>query len=236
MILQLTLIRIIQVYVAQGFVFAFFLAIALKILVNNRKRIMLIFSGFYLSVAIGIFFNFIYAPLTNPNLVKTLNFLTNFFITYGTIFLMVFCLIFFKGESNVSSVKQYVIFLVYGILLLCSIFIPNGVEISQSTGWSPHWNLLFFIYIAMVMTVMACVPTLIFSFKISKKFEDEFLKKKWKFFIIGIIELYIFLYGTYLSNMLNIQAIRTVWAIISLILTLSGAYFVYYGVAKKFKK
>jgi len=199
--------RIFTVYGAQGILFAFFIFLAYKILKRDRKRLNLIFSMFYLSVAVGLLINFIYAPMEDAALelvVLLMNFLTNFFISFAVIFLVVFELILLKSEKVVTFGKQLLVIVGYGAALFCmifflSIFTPGiGVTINQFTDWKPVWEIEFFIYVAIVVTLGSIIPTLYFAFKISKKFEDEVLKKKWKFFIIGVIALFIFMYGIYL--------------------------------------
>ncbi|MFX1259043.1 MAG: hypothetical protein ACFFAN_14385 [Promethearchaeota archaeon] len=233
---QLTVTRFTQVYIAQGIVFVFFIYLIYKVLKTDRNKLKIIFCGYYISEAIGIFINFIYAPLTNPDLVKILNFLTNFFIIFGTIFFMVFCLISFKGEEKLSPPKQLLIILSYGVVLSFMIFIPEGVEINADTGWLPHWSLTLFIYVMVVMTIFAVAPSFYYAIKIYQIIDDELLKKKWKFFIIGLIKLNIFLYGTFFSNTLHNPTFRIIWALISLYLALSGSYLVYYGVGSKLKR
>lgn len=232
---QLSIGRIIAIYVANGIIFTFFIYLAYKILKQSRKRQNIYFSLMYISVAIGIFINFIYATLTDSNLIILLNFFTNYFITLGTIFLTVFVLILLKTEEIFDTKKQLTLIITYAILLSLMIFIPDGVEVGPHTGWSPHWSWPLFIYVAIIITIMSVAPSLYYSIKLYKKFEDILIKKKWKFFIIGMSELFAVLYGTFFTHALNISLIRTIWSIIALVLSLSGAYLIYYGVAKKFK-
>ncbi len=232
---QLSMGRIIAIYVANSIIFTFFIFLAYKILKQSKKKQNVYFSMMYISVAIGIFINFIYAPMTDPNLIIFLNFLTNYFITLGTIFLTVFVLILLKTEKVFTTIKQFTLILIYAILLFFMIVIPDGVEVGPHTGWSPHWSWPLFIYVAIVITCMSVGPSLIYSIKLYNKFEDELIKRKWKFFIIGMSELFAVLYGTFFTHALNISLIRSIWAIIALILSLTGAYLIYYGVAKKFK-
>jgi hypothetical protein len=235
---EISAIRIITIYVAQGLVFAFFAFLAYKILKRDRKRLNVIFSGFYLSPVIGFFINFIYGPITDVDTVIFLNFLTNFFIFYAPIFLVVFNLILLKSEKVIVKSKQLMILIGYAILMFCMIFflfIPGwGVEIASPT-WSPHWMLPFFIYLVIVES-LAVIPSLLLALKIYKKFEDEILKKKWKFFIYGFCALIIFMYGIFVSNFLDIPTFRTIMGLIGLILAIAGGYMLYTGVGKQLEK
>ena len=51
---QLSLGRIITVYVAQGVILVIFLYIAIRILQRDRKRLNVIFSGLYLFPVVGV--------------------------------------------------------------------------------------------------------------------------------------------------------------------------------------
>ena len=236
---QLTTMRFITIYIAQGFIFAFFLFLAIKILKRDRKRLNVIFAGFYISPVIGFFVNFIYGPMTDVTLVLLLNFVTNFGIYYSAIFLVVFDLILLKSEKVITTKKQTLIFLAYGIAMFCMIFflfIPGAGVTLNTTTWSPVWLLPFFIYVVLVVSLGAVIPFLYLSLQIYKKFEDEILKKKWKFFIYGFCCLIVFMYGIFVSNTLNISIFRTILGLIGLVLAVAGGYLMYNGVGRQLEK
>ncbi|MBY9003817.1 MAG: hypothetical protein KGD73_07585 [Candidatus Lokiarchaeota archaeon] len=235
---QLTPMRIITIYVAQGVIFAFFLFLAIKILKRDRKRLNVIFAGFYISPVFGMFVNFIYGPMTDVNLVLVLNFVTNFGIFYSPIFLVVFDLILLKSEKVITTTKQTLIFLAYGIALFSMVFflfIP-GAGVTLNANWSPVWSLPFFIYVISVVSIGAVIPFLYLSLQIYKKFEDDILKKKWKFFIYGFFCLLVFLYGIFISNTLNIDIFRTLLGLVGLILAIIAGYLMYSGVGRQLEK
>ncbi|MBA7476785.1 hypothetical protein ES707_12180 [subsurface metagenome] len=233
----MSMTRFITIYVAQGFMCLFFLFLAFKILKRDRKRLNVIFSGFYISPVIGFIINFIYAPLTDVSVVLMLNFLTNFFIFYSSIFIVVFNLILLKSEKVITTRKQLTILIVYGIAMFSMIgflFFP-GFGVTFNENWSPIWSFPFFLYVVVIETI-GLFPALYLSFQIYKKFEDEVIKKKWKFFIFGLCSILIFLYGIFISNTLNIDIFRTLIGVVGLILALLGAYLMYYGVGRQIEK
>jgi len=234
---QLSITRLVTIYVAQGFMCLFFLFLAFKILKRDRKRLNIIFSGFYISPAIGFIINFIYAPLTDLSVVLMLNFLTNFFIFYSSIFIVVFNLILLKSNKVITTKKQLIILILYGIAMFSMIgflFYPSfGVTFNEN--WSPIWSVPFFLYVVVIET-MGILPALYLSFLIYKKFEDDILKKKWKFFIFGLCSILIFMYGIFISNTLNIDIFRTIIGVVGLILALLGANLMYYGVGRQIEK
>ena len=241
----MSITRIFTIYVAQGLVCAFFIFLAYKILKRDRKRLNIIFAGFYISPVIGFLVNFIYGPLTDETLVIALNFITNFGIFFSPIFLVIFDLILLKSEKVINTTKQLAILIVYGAALFCMIFFvfveDMGVEMALgATGvapdWSPHWMLPFFLYVVIVESVFAVGPSLYLSFQIYKKFEDEELKKKWKLFIYGFICLTIFMYGIFISNFLNNPTFRLIMGASGLILAILSGYLMYTGVGRQLEK
>jgi len=237
---QLTTGRIITVYVAQGVILVAFLYLAIKILLRDRKRLNVIFAGLYISPAIGVLINFLYAPMTDEFLVSILNFFTNFGFFYAPIFIVVFDLILLKSEKIISTSKQLIILMIYGIAMFGMIFflfIPGfGVTINQGTSWSPVWSLPFFLYVVLVETIGALIPSLYLSFQIYKKFEDEQLKRKWRFFIFGFIALMVFMYAIFISNYLGDPTVRLLIGVIGLILAILGGFLMYFGVGKQIEK
>ncbi len=234
-------IRVITIYGAQGLVFAWFAYLAYRILKRDRKRLNLIFSGFYLSVVVGTLFNFIYGPIANEQIVVILNYFTNFGAFYAPIFFVVFNLILLKSEKVITPAKQLMIFIGYGVYMFCMIFFVLagagwGVSLNVSTNWSPVWHLPFFLYMILGVTLFTILPLLYLSFQIYKKFEDEELKKKWKFFIFGVIAFIIFMYTIFFSNFLNNPTVRTLIGPIGVILALIGGYMMYTGVGRQLEK
>ena len=230
--LQLSTIRFIQIYLAQGIVFLMFIFLIYKCLRKSRKRPIIYFALFYTSIAIGIFLNFIYAPLKDEKLVRLLNFLTNSFIGLGSIFLTVFCLSVYK-QNKFGTFKQITIILLFGTLIAFSILIPNAVEVGQATNWIPRWNIYYFLYLLLLTLIFGLIPTIYYSFRLFSTLNDKELKKRWKFFIFSIILYYSATYGIFLSNFLNYPLFRIIIAIITISLCTAGNLMSYYGVIKK---
>jgi len=237
---QLPLGRILTVYVAQGVILAVFFYLAIRILLRDRKRLNVIFAGLYISPAIGVLFNWIYAPLTDVSIVLLLNFFTNFGGIYGPIFAVVFNLILLKSEKIISTSKQLAILIAYGIAVLCMgifLFFPGfGITINAGTNWVPVWSIPILVYVLLVLSCCATIPVLYFSVKIYQKFEDEVLMKKWKFFIYGFIALMTFMYLIFISNTLDNPTFRLILAGIGIVLAILGGLLMYYGVGRQIEK
>jgi len=229
--------RFLTIYVAQGIVFAVFLYLAIKILRRDKKRLNVIFAGFYISPVIGFFINFIYGPLTYEPLILFLNYLTNFGIFYCPIFLVVFDLILLKSEKVINTTKQALILAAFGIVMFCMIFfiITPGYGVTLDANLSPVWSLPFFLYLTCAELVIT-ITIFYLSFQIYKKFQDEEIKQKWKSFIYGFSCLIVFMYGIFISNLLNISTFRIVMGLIGIILAVISAFLIYRGVGKQLEK
>jgi hypothetical protein len=236
---QLTTGRILTVYVAQGLILVIFLYLAIKILLRDRKRLNAIFAGLYIAPAIGTLINFIYAPLTDVSLVLILNFFTNVGAIYAPIFVVVFDLILLKSEKIISTSKQLAILILYGIVVLCMgifLLIPGfGITIGPP-NWSPVWSIPIFLYVVVILTCFATIPALYFSIKIYQNFEDETLKKRWRYFIFGFISFMTFMYLIFISNTLANATFRLILAGIGIVLTIIGGFLMYYGVGRQIAK
>lgn len=114
-------------------------------------------------------------------------------------------------------------------------FIPEmGVIITEENEFVPHWTIFFFLYLVIITTIFSTIPTLYYIVKIYNDFEEEGLQERWRFFLWGIILLYIFLYTIYFRNTFFPGTIlSTILALVGLILVVLGSISIYYGVGRQ---
>ncbi len=223
--------RFIQVFLVQGIIGFFFLYIAYRILKREAKGINLILSIFYLSTTIGVLINILYAFIFDEIIVYFLHYLTYFFLCLSLMFLLIFVLILSKSENIITKKIQASLLIIFSILLLILLLIPEGIKINEFTDWKPEWSWLFLIY-SFIICNSVIGPTIFYSLKLYRKFEHKELKKKWKYFLIGIFAYYFLYYGTSISNTLADPTFRLVWSFLSLP-SIIFIYFIYYGVVKQ---
>ncbi len=228
---HLDLARFIQIFLVQGLIGFFFLFIAFRILRRESKGLNLIISCFYLSTTIGVVINIIYAFIFIEIIVFILHFLTYFFLCLSLMFLLIFLLVLMKSESIITKKVQAFLLIIFSAGLLGLLFIPGGITINESTNWKPEWSWPFLIY-SFVICNSVILPTIFFSVKLYLKFEHIELKKKWKYFIVGMFAYYFVYYGTSISNTLADPTFRFIWSILSLP-SLICLYFIYFGVVKQ---
>jgi len=240
---QIPFERIIFVYVIQGIIVLFFCLIIFQILRRRRQRLNLIFSGFFISITIGLIINMIYFPMTyfpmtNEIIIKALNFLTNFFIFFGLIFILIVNLIILESTIIFSVKRQNKIILYYGLLLFFGMLIIliffKGVDIDNITGypiWAPH----FFICVFSIVTCFAAIPIIITTLKIYKSFETKGLKRKWLYYFVGLFGGIMVLYTIIIQNLLNDPVYRSIILIVDITIII-WAPLTYLGVGSKLKE
>ncbi|MFO8017440.1 MAG: hypothetical protein R6U96_02295 [Promethearchaeia archaeon] len=234
MAIELGLIRILQVFVFQLFIGLFFLYLSYRILKKNRSRLNITFSLFYIFPAVGLLLNVVYSLIDIESVVVTLNFLTNFCISFGVIFLYCTNKILLESQMVFSKKDQLKVVLIYaGLFALMAILYPfgQGVTINEGTEWKPVWELPLLIYVFILLSI-ALILILSTSIKIIKQFKDDTLRKKWRFFIIGVVGLFIYMFGAYLSNYVNQPAFRTGFSLFGLTVIL-WIYLIYYGIGRQ---
>ncbi len=224
--------RFVQIYVVQGLFALFFLCMAYIVLRRGRKTLNVYLGSFYLSVTVGGIINIIYANIFHETVVYVMHFLTYYLFCFSMIFLLIFVLILINPAKKITVKYQILILVVLGLIILGLLLIPNGIIIKASTNWKPNWDWFFFLYSVIVCSSLIIIPTIYYSIKIYIKFESDYLKKKWKYFLVGIFAYFFLYYGTSLSNTLNDDLFRFIWSLISLP-TLIALYLIYYGVGRQ---
>jgi len=223
--------RFIQIFLVQGLAGLFYLFIAYRILKRETKGLNRILSSFYLCVAFAVIINIVYAFIFIEEIVYILHVTTYYLLCFPLIFLLVFVLILLKSEEVFTPKFQLIIVAVFGILLVGLWLIPDGVTINESTNWKPDWSGIYLLYSFIVCSLFAIFPTIYLSIKLYLKFEYKELKRKLKYFLIGISGYFFLYFGTSISNTLNDPTFRLIWSFLSLPMLVS-LYFVYFGVAK----
>ena len=238
-----------MIYVFQGILVIYFSIITYKVLKRKRQRLNFIISGFFISLIIGFILNMVYAAMTDRITILILNFLTNYFIFFGPVFLLIVNMIILESTLIYSVKRQNRYILFYGILLFAGMLIlvllgeifdsPNvpflGVQIIND---APKWGPIFFVYVISIMTIFTLIPINYTNFKIFFQFETKTLKRKWFFYLFGFLGLTVILYLGVIFNLLD----ANIYVDVRLIITLSissviiWGYMMYYGIGIELKK
>lgn len=224
--------RFLQIYIIQGGFALFFLFMAFIVLKRGRKRTNLYLSAFYISSFIGGMINIIYANIFDKTIVYILYFITYYSLCFSMAFLLIFVTLLLKPPEVIGKKIQILVLIIDAIFLLSLLIIPSGIIIDENTFWKPDWNWNFLLMSVIGWSVIVIFPTSYYSLKIYSKLGNSHLKKKWKYFLIGIFAYFFLYYGTSFSNTLNNDIFRFIWSLISLP-TLIALYLIYYGVGRQ---
>lgn len=225
--------RIIQVYIFQLGMGIFLLFMGILILRRDRKRINLYLSSFFIFLFIGALLNVIYAPITIIPITLVLAYLCLYILYFAPVLLLLFNLIIYKSEKIFNNTKQLIVLGVYAVVLIGWILI-QGITIEKSNNYVPYWSLPFFIYIVIALTGLM-MPTIYTSIKIYQELEDKKIKKKWAFYIIGMIMYFFNLIAVGFCNYYNDPTLRLIYNTFALSLFIF-AYLIYYGVGRQIQK
>jgi len=211
-----------------------FFIIAALVLKRSTKRLNQIFSMFFISIALSTLFNVIYASLRIAPVVKILHLTTTFFFCWAMVYLLLFNLILLKSTVLINKNIQIFSILFWTLILIGLVVIgfAGGVSIDETTNWRPVWDRTFFIYEVTTSFFLMFIPTVYFSIRIYRNFENDVLKNRWKYFLVGIFLYYFIWAGISTVNLLENELIRTIWAFL-LLISFLAIYILYYGVAKQ---
>lgn len=234
LIFQIDPIRTALILTLQPILGLFFLYLAYKVLKRRTTRVSLTLSAFYILNGIATMINAILIPLKSNEtslIHNILYYINGFLVLYGFIFILIFLHNLLKFKS-IFSFKNYLwVILFYAvfciIVLTC---IPESIIIDESTNWIPIYSWLFLIVIYSFFTIIITIPTITYSIRLYKKFEDPRLKTKLKRFIIGIVGMLIVFYGVTLYNTWHVFLFRTIWSILVFFITIPSAFLIFYGI------
>ncbi len=219
--------RLVLIFVVGLFLTIMFLFISYKILTRHRDRLTLTLSSFYIAEALGFLTNVIYSFLMVNPIVTILLFITYYLVVFGFIFIVIFLLNLVKMYIKIKI--QLIIICTYAVSVFLVLSIPGGMTINENTNWRPiySWTLVF--GVSILISSFILIPTIILSIKTYKIFEDENLRRKLKYFLIGIFGMIIISYGALINMALNDPGFSLLWSFISLLVVPSGIM-IYYGI------
>ena len=116
------------------------------------------------------------------------------------------------------------------ILLL----LPGGLIIDETTNWRGYWTFSYCITLIIFFTCVIFIPSIILLIKIYSSFEDDDLKKKWRYFVIGYCGNVEAFYGYLFYLATTDPFIKMIIAINSLIVIPAGIL-IYFGIAQQLK-
>jgi len=213
-----------------------FLYLAIKLLRRNQQRPTVTLCMMYIISASGLIFNATHVVLAafqpeNEVLLLVIYFLTFFPWLFSPVFILTFMLSLLRLGDVFTIKKQLIITLIYGFIIVIIYFTPNGITFSEQSRPIFSWGFLTLLYIT--LTVFIILPTLWYSRRLIKTFQDKILKKKLITFIIGVYGLLISIYGTILYITWQNSLFSSFWSIVTTFISIPSALFIYYGIGRE---
>ena len=238
MLLQIDLSRIFLIFVINMMMAIFFLVLGWSILKRRKSRLNATFSGFYLSIALGLLINAAYVVINeifkSEPLALLLNYISAFLIFYGPVFMLATNRILIHSEAVYSQKSELKLLLIYALALgfMAIFYFYDGIEFNASTNWRPVWSLPYLVYLIIIVSAFTIIPTIGSSFKILTLMKDKMMKRRWIWLMIGLLGLYAYLYLAFLMNYVNSDSLRMIGSLYALTVII-WVWLIYKGVKKE---
>ena len=203
--------------------------LAFKILKRNFNRSSLTLSAYYIFPGLSFLLNLIYLPLSTTIAGYVIYFILAFLMLFGQIFIVIFIINLLYIDVNFWFKRQNLIILTYAIINLLVLTIPGLITFNEGV---PAYSWVFLTFIYIIFTLGIVIPTITFSIKLFNTFEDRTLKRKFKFFIIGVIGMCFAFYGLMLYNTWSDSIFRTIWSLLVFFIVIPSILLIYYGIGQ----
>ena len=227
-------VRIIIVVAHQTIVLCFFSILIYRLLRNERSRKTFSLALFYFLCIAFTALNSVYVFVKTNPLTFWLHFLSVYLMLLSPVFYYVFNMMILKSEEVLNVRLERIIIVIYSsslfIMMFIFGFVLQGVTINESTSWRPDWNIfLFFIPMVVFITCIYLIPSVVRYIQILTRIKNEELRKRWNILSLGFFILIGVGYGVFFYNSWDNAIFKTIWLLISLILTPSASLMIYYG-------
>lgn len=225
--------RLLLIFGLQQSVATLFLILSIITLKRKRNRISVNLGFYYVCFAAGLIINAIYVLISglqplNALLLTFLYFLSLDLIFSANIFILIFIINIYKMETNFSSKRDFILIISFIISVVVINLLPEGITLNAE--WKPLFSWFYFIIITLFFSGSILIPTIYYSTKLYSRFKAVNLKKKLRFFLIGIFGIFFVFYGAALFNTWQEEIFRTIWSIIAFIISVPSAILIFYGI------
>lgn len=214
------------------FIVILFFSLSGKILKRKLNSTTLTLSMLYILEATGFLLSVLFLFINTTLIGYILYLIATFLILFGVIFLVIFIISLLNIDEIFLLKKKYIIICSYGLIIVFSLFIPSAITLNESTNWKPVFSWFFLIILYLILTIYTFLPTLYLSIKLYRSFNDKRLRKKLKYFFIGIIGMLISLYGLILYNTWHDSIYRLIWGVLVFFIVFPSGILIYYGIGQ----
>ncbi|MHA1231106.1 MAG: hypothetical protein ACTSRP_15180 [Candidatus Helarchaeota archaeon] len=222
--------RQITLSIAFPIVIAVFIYLSYKILKKDinywGNRLFALFFG---STAVALIFNLTYLYSQNESIILILNLITIEIINIGILNLLTGTLVLSKGvERIIKSKTIYILLISFSIIIIIHILISgNNTIISE---YDPSWSIHFGLY-ELIFSQLVLLSVIVFSIIMYRDLSLQ-MKKKFRWFIIGLFFLDTTLISITIDNMNLFEWFNTISSIFNFMVVI-GAILIYLGIIRK---
>ncbi len=212
---------------------ALFIILGILILLKDKKywgnRC---FALFFWVTALTLILNVTYLYIYDTKIIASLNLITAEAAIVGIIALLLGILVIYKGEDEIIHNKLTYFFIIGMIaLFIIQAFIRDSIYFKiEESGYDPFWSIPFGLY-EFVFSQSLILAIFYFSFQLYKELSSE-MRKKFKFYLIGVVFLDLTLISITIDNMDIIQGFQTIANLLNIFIVI-GALFIYYGIVRR---
>jgi len=224
-------IRLLFIFILHPYLGLLFIILAYKVLKRKKSRASITLSIFYVIAGAGLILNFIQflARLAEIEIIiYLLYFLSSFLIIFSSIFILIFINIILKVDFTNKKYILIVFFYAIGCILLH--FFPGGITFNEY--WAPVYSWTFFIVANIFLTIFIALPIIFYSLKLSRTFTSQDLKRRLRFFLLGITALIFEFYGAILFNTWQEPIFRFIYGLLAIFLFILSGLLIYYGIGR----
>lgn len=228
--IEVNFLRFVSIFIGQGSLAIFFILISYQLLERSQSSENIILSLFYILESSSFVLNIIFFFVRSNPVTTILCFIAIYLMTFSPILLLSFLYFLYPIGNKYCYHKISII--VYGIFLFILLIIPGSFEISENTEWRPEISWFFLISLYILFTGFIFIPFIIRMEKISGKFKDYNLKKRWIYFKLGFYGIMMSFYGLILYSKWRNPIFQVIYPLLTFLLIPAG-YLLYLGIAKR---
>ncbi len=210
---------------------------AYKLLKRAKNRSTYTLSAYFISAALTYFLATFSIFLVNTPFAYSFYVVSIYLFVFSFSFLINFSWLLIKLDEKTCYTKNVLRVILYAVssLYVFVIAIPfKGITLNASTGWIPHYSLLFLVFSWAYFLIFLIIPQLYLSFKIWKVYDGIVLKRRLTMFIISVflmmvLAISLFVYYTIPDNII----FRIFHISIGIVFGISAAYLIYKGFGKE---
>ncbi|MHA1843276.1 MAG: hypothetical protein ACTSWE_03295 [Promethearchaeota archaeon] len=210
--------RFIGVYVTQLGIGIIFLYVTYRLLRRNRSMLSLLLGLFFFLQSMSLILLAILYPIRSNPFSYNFYFISLYINLSAQIFVVLFFIKLFHFENMNFTWKEVLIIIFHLTTCFLIFYFSNGIKYDETTNWSPKYSFLFFTLLSLYFTCVLLIPAMLYSIKLYKVFSDAQLKKRYKYFLIGMLSYGISFYGVLIFNTFDNYLFKAIWIIISLFL------------------